>query len=305
MHSPLFSIIIPTFNSVKTLQRALNSIFEQEFKKFEIIIVDGCSSDNTITLIEENCSNDARIKYVSEIDKGIYDAMNKGIDMATGKWLYFLGSDDKFYDKNVLLKVADKLKDCQCDFLYGQVIMKTAAYDGPFTLEKLITKNISHQSIFYMKQVFDKLGKYNIRYKLHADWEFNIRYFLHGDKMAKYADIIIANFSAGGVSSAHDVLFLQEYLIPLKLEKLTTNTTSLKTIKGYDEWWRLIRNAEIRSPKQLRLLCPDGNIPIVLIKAVNMQQRFSSRSLRFGLISKLIMTMSFIINQITKQRKWD
>jgi len=305
MHSPLFSIIIPTFNAAKTLQRALNSIFEQNYKNFEIIIVDGCSSDNTITLINENCSKDPRIRHLSEIDNGIYDAMNKGIDMATGQWLYFLGSDDIFYDENVLLKVADKLKDCQCDFFYGQVIMKSAPYDGPFTLTKLLKKNISHQAIFYMKLVFDKLGTYNIRYKLHADWEFNIRYFLLGDSTAKYADILIANFSEGGVSSVHDVLFLQEYLLPLKLQKLAANTTSLKTIKEYDEWWRLIRNAEIRSLKQLMLLCPDCNIPIVLIKAVEMQQHFSSRSLRFGLISKLIMTMSFIINQITKQRECD
>ena len=302
MHTPFFSIIIPTFNSEKTLQGALDSIFCQRFNDLEIIIVDGLSRDKTSTLIKENFRKDKRIRFVSESDKGIYDAMNKGIDMANGQWLYFLGSDDCFSDENVLQAVADSVQDCKCDFFYGDVMMNGVRYDGQFTFEKLLTKNISHQAIFFSKQLFLRIGKYNIRYELHADWEYNIRYFLQpGDKI-KYKDILIANFGEGGVSSAHDVLFLRESLLPIKMQSLSDTPDYFKNIRNYDEWWRLIRNADIRSHQQLHLSVPGHEIPIAIQNMVTMQKFITLRLLRMGIVSKLIMTVSYIINLFTKDK---
>ena len=296
MHSPFFSIIIPTFNSEKTLQEALNSVFSQRFTDFEIIIIDGMSGDNTITLIEENCRKDSRIRFVSEKDNGIYDAMNKGIDMTRGQWLYFLGSDDWISGDNVLQAVSDRLQDCKCDFFYGEVIMNGVKYDGPFTLEKLLIKNISHQAIFHRKQIFQKIGKYNTRYKLHADWEFNIRYFLEFYEDVQYNDIVIANFGKGGVSAAHDVPFLREFLLPVKLQRLTLHPGYSKSIRIYDEWWRLIRNADIRDLKQLQLFNAGYEIPLSLQRMVKMQQLVSSGLLRIGIVSKAIMLVCYSIN---------
>jgi len=147
MNSPFFSIIIPTYNSEATLQRTLNSILEQLYSNFEIVIVDGISKDNTIAIIQTNASKDNRIKFSSEKDNGIYDAMNKGIHNAGGEWLYFLGSNDYLANNNVLKQVAENIQNYNGHFFYGDVLLKGKKYDGEFNLEKLLQKNISHQAI--------------------------------------------------------------------------------------------------------------------------------------------------------------
>lgn len=98
-----FSIIIPTYNSSATLGQALNSIIEQSFKDFEILIMDGASSDKTVAIAQK--INDPRISIYSEPDSGVYDAMNKGIARARGEWVYFLGSDDWLINNTVLDKI--------------------------------------------------------------------------------------------------------------------------------------------------------------------------------------------------------
>src|SRR5688572_23331397 len=103
MDSPMFSIIIPTLNSEAHIRRSLESVLHQSFPNFEILIVDGLSVDQTLSIVQQE--NDARITTYSEKDHGIYDAMNKGITLAKGKWLYFLGSDDVLYDNNVFQDV--------------------------------------------------------------------------------------------------------------------------------------------------------------------------------------------------------
>ncbi len=302
MHSPFFSIIIPTFNSEKTLQGTLNSILGQVFTDFEIIIIDGASRDSTVAIIEENSRKEGRVRYVSETDNGIYDAMNKGIDMARGEWIYFLGSDDCLSGKSVLKNVNHSLNDCKYDFFYGQVMLKGVKYDGVFNLEKLFIKNISHQAIFYRNRVFERIGKYNIRYKFHADWEFNIRYFLTFGDDVKYEDILIAIFSGGGVSAAHDVLFLREVLIPLKLQRLILHPGYIKNIRKYDEWWRLLRNADIRHTEQLQPPGPEYKIPVSIQKIVKRQQLFPQGLLRVGIMSKAIMFASYLITIVTKEK---
>lgn len=108
MSLPFISIIIPAFNAEETILTAFKSILGQTFPDFEIILVDGLSSDSTVKMVEE--LNDSRIKIYSEKDKGTYDAMNKGINYAKGEWLYFIGGDDYLYDSNVLQTLSKKLK---------------------------------------------------------------------------------------------------------------------------------------------------------------------------------------------------
>lgn len=101
--TPLISIIIPTYNCENTFTIALKSVLSQDLEEKEIIIVDGGSSDGTLDLLNKY---DQQIDYwISEPDNGIYDALNKGIDLANGEWLYFLGSDDKLYDNHVLTDI--------------------------------------------------------------------------------------------------------------------------------------------------------------------------------------------------------
>lgn len=190
---PTFTIIIPTYNSANTLEAALKSVLEQSFTNFEILIMDGSSTDNTLKIAQS--FSDERIRIYSEPDEGVYDAMNKGIDRAEGDWLYFLGSDDTLYDENVLFNVSIQMDEC--NFLYGNAyfVYSKAIWDGEFTREKLLfERNICHQSIFYKRTLFDHLGFFNLDFKIYADWDFNMRCFSYPKLKPKFVNLIIAEF---------------------------------------------------------------------------------------------------------------
>jgi len=211
-----FSVIIPTYNAAETLRRCLESITIQTFRCFEVILIDGCSTDETLTIIKE-FSDNLYIRYISEPDLGIYDAMNKGIDRAKGEWIYFLGSDDCFYDENVLASIAKFAKNNTGKVIYGNVIMRgqnqwnleNAIFDGQYNTEKLIDRNICHQAIFYHRDIFRRNGRFTIKYVTSADFDFNMR--CHANTEFVYMDLIIANFFVGGHSTVtNDSKFHQD-----------------------------------------------------------------------------------------------
>ena len=238
-----FSIIIPTFDSSSTIKQCLESIFSQSFLFFEVWIIDGGSSDDTIQIVKEYSSKFPNIHWISEKDNGIYDAMNKGIRMARGEWIYFLGSDDKLNTNEVLQKIFDFDKK---DFpvIYGNVKLigdsswakNDDIYDGEFDLKKIITKNICHQAIFYkLSYVKLQIGVYNIDYKICADWDFNLRCW--ANKSFLYINLIVADFYGGGATSKienSDHVFYKDYKKNLlayfgkkKLENLLSPSDSL------------------------------------------------------------------------------
>jgi glycosyltransferase involved in cell wall biosynthesis len=202
----LLSIIIPTFNSSLILSRAIESILCQDFKDYEIWVIDGRSTDNTVEIIREYQSGNKKIHFISEPDKGIYDAMNKGIEATNGQWLYFMGSDDTLYDSHVLTAIFGAEKKIDCDVLYGNVYSAhfNGIYDGEFTPEKLYNKNICHQAIFMRRNIFQTTGNFDIRYRAHADWDHNIKWFLNPGIKKKHIDIIVAEYAEGGFSSLND-----------------------------------------------------------------------------------------------------
>lgn len=202
------SIIIPTYNSSNTIKSALISILQQKFNDFEILIIDACSIDSTLDIVKS--FNDERIIIISERDEGVYDAMNKGMRLAKGKWLYFLGSDDELNSNNVLEKVFNVINyNKEICVLYGNVQFNNGlpfwannnkTYDGEFTFEKLMDQNICHQSIFYKREfIFCNKLSYSLKYPICADWDFNLRAWLKSSFI--YIDLIIANFNDGGLSS--------------------------------------------------------------------------------------------------------
>lgn len=210
MDSPFFSIIIPTYNSDGFISKAIESLLFQTFSNYEVLIIDGDSKDNTLDIARN--FNDRRITVFSEGDNGIYDAMNKGISHAKGSWLYFLGSDDFLWDKEVLADVARCINENEADFIYGNAFSPEYGenYDGPFTNEKLISKNICHQAIFYHKSIFKKKGLYNIDYKVCADYDFNLKCFFDKSIRKLHIPRLIAKFNAGGKSNLQKSdLFLQ------------------------------------------------------------------------------------------------
>lgn len=303
MHSPFFTIIIPSYNSEKTLQNALDSILHQEFTDLEVVIIDGLSVDDTLSILKENSEKDHRVRFVYEKDKGIYDAMNKGIVMAKGKWLYFMGSDDSFFDKNVLQKIANILKNSYCDFLYGKVYSAKikGLYGRRFNEEKILFSNICHQAIFYKKEIHEYIGFYNIQYTSFADWDINIRCFLNKKVEKQYANIVVANFATGGESTVNpDIFFLRDYLFSKNLRSLNIQgAKKLNNIKVYDKWWRLIRSLRLMQHEDGISKYANGeHIPAAIEKMVSFQLQIPYKFLRIGIVSKILMSLSYFLNLI-------
>ncbi|MEO6917078.1 MAG: glycosyltransferase family 2 protein [Chitinophagaceae bacterium] len=205
--APLVSIIIPTYNSSKTLLSCLRSITTQDFQNIQVLIMDGKSTDDT-TLIAQSVAKDYTfVQYESKPDNGIYDAMNKGAATATGEWLIFMGADDELHDHTVLSRISTILLTTDADFVYGNAELigdsswakHGTIYDGPFPLRKLFKKNICHQAVFYRRHLFTSIGNYNTRFTVCADWDFNFRCFAKGK--VQYADQVISKFAGGGYST--------------------------------------------------------------------------------------------------------
>lgn len=204
MENILFSIVIPTYNSGSTIASAIESVLAQNFKKFELLIIDGCSNDDTLIIIKSYI--DPCIRFISETDKGVYDAMNKAIQIAKGEWLFFLGSDDVMHDENVLDDIHSFISNqTKLDVLYGDALFKNSGikHYGSSSLERIMYENnICHQAIFYNHTVFKRLGTYNLAYTLYADWDLNIRCFMHPEFTIKYVDRLISIYNENSGISA-------------------------------------------------------------------------------------------------------
>jgi len=208
----ILTIIIPSYQLGHTIGEALDSIRQQGFSDYEVLIMDGGSTDSTASVVAQ--ASDLPITFIQEKDAGVYDAMNKGVELAKGKWLYFMGADDSLY-KNILCDINQLFNEDNADMLYGNVILSSngAKYDGEFDLHKLLCiGNICHQAIFYRNNVFKILGKYNTKYKIWADWDFNIRFFKDGALVAKYFDKVVAFYDnqSGLSSNNHDAILSKE-----------------------------------------------------------------------------------------------
>jgi glycosyltransferase involved in cell wall biosynthesis len=200
------SIVVPTFNSAATLVACLNSIIHQTYKNKEVIVIDGQSTDNTLSILKEYQETYPFITCLSEKDNGVYDAMNKGIEIAKGDYLFFIGSDDEFYSNTVLENVFSDDNE-SFDFIYGDVFFKyhKALYSGESSIEKLIGEQISicHQAIFYKKNIFNLVGRYDLKYFIHADYDLNVKCFEHPGIKKKYIPAIITLYNEQGISGEH------------------------------------------------------------------------------------------------------
>ncbi|CQD13110.1 glycosyl transferase family protein [Mycobacterium lentiflavum] len=200
MSGPMFSIIVPTWKAAGHVGGCAESLLRQTYTDFELVVVDGASTDGTLDVVKSYADDfGPRLVVHSEPDKGIYDAMNRGVSMATGQWLLFLGSDDRLHDADTLARVAEFIGDNEpCDLVYGDVIMGStgARHAGEFDLDRLqFETNICHQSIFYRRELFAGIGPYNLRYPIWADWDFNIRCFSNPALNIRYMDIVVADYN--------------------------------------------------------------------------------------------------------------
>ena len=195
-----FSIITVCYNASATIRETIASVLDQTYQELEYIVVDGKSSDGTVEILQG--IGDERMRFVSEKDSGIYNAMNKGLKMATGDYLIFLGADDTFYDKRTLERVAAKLTDSD-DVIYGDVMLKQRQrlYNGPFTRWTWGHRNISHQCIFYPRSVYTRY-LYDEKYRSVADWDYNLRLLIDGIRFTYIKETICTFNDADGLSSS-------------------------------------------------------------------------------------------------------
>jgi len=209
LNGPLFSIIIPSFRCAEKLERSIAAVLRQPRELYELIVVDGDSRDATLDVLR---ANEAHLRWISEPDRGVYDAMNKGIALSTGRYLYFLGAGD-CPREGVLERVAPHLPTGKIGFVYGDVFMqdKNVVWDGPWTPEKFRKRTPCQQAIFYDRRIFARQGLFEPRFKTMADYAMNIRCF--GDRRIEkiYLNEIIADYEGAGYSANwRDELFHSE-----------------------------------------------------------------------------------------------
>lgn len=198
---PKFSIITVCRNEADTIRATCQSILEQTWQDYEWIVVDGASTDGTLEILEE--FRDRITTLVSEVDAGIYDAMNKGIDLTCGEYVVFMNGGDSFAFKEVLALVAQAP---QKDLIYGNLRFDTIdgeIHTSPdqFSGSGLMNCMIPHQASFYRREMFDTFGKYDASYRIAADYEFNARIIVKHRISHFHVDEPLAIFDRSGVSS--------------------------------------------------------------------------------------------------------
>lgn len=215
------SVIIVTFNCENFLEETIESVLKQSYENYEIFIVDGNSNDKTLDIIKKYSKED-NIRYISEPDKGIYDAMNKGLEKIEGEIVYFLNAKDTIYNADVFQKVINSFICNDTDLVFGKVDL--CFENGRKVLRKqyllnyavtVIVKGICHQSIFAKKELFSEIGSFCLNYKLTADSNWIVKCFL-AKKKFKFIDFIIASYDMGGISNSLSSFFeSDQYMLTL------------------------------------------------------------------------------------------
>lgn len=200
------SIIIATYNADKVLQRCLNSIRHQKTEKVELLIIDGNSKDKTMEIVNKN--KDIIDYTVSEPDKGIYDAWNKGIKASSGEWIQFLGSDDMLLDGAIVFYLDYLNKEPgldQYDIIFGRCWMvdekgkRLRVMGGEYSWEQFRHyMRLSHGSALHNRHLFEKVGLFSLQFRICADYELLLRKILN----AKYVDREIIAMQIGGMSNS-------------------------------------------------------------------------------------------------------
>ena len=208
----MISIITATFNSAKTLKDTIQSVLRQTNKDFEYLIIDGGSTDETIDIVKSYESEfSGRLKWVSEKDQGIYDAMNKGIKMASGDVVGILNSDDYFTSDDILQTVDNAFKSHEIDAIYGDIHFirdgnpqKCVRYYSsrmfrPFWLRFGFMP--AHPSFYCKREVFERAGLYSLDYKIGADYEMMVRLFKKYKIVSRYINKDFVTMRTGGAST--------------------------------------------------------------------------------------------------------
>jgi glycosyltransferase involved in cell wall biosynthesis len=203
------TLITVSYNSCKTISDTIGSVLRQSYPNIEYIIVDGASTDGTIDIIRS--FGDKVSKFKSERDTGIYDALNKGISLATGEIIGILNSDDFFYDNNVIQKVAEAFSEGEIDAIYGDVLFVdrnditkvTRQYSSKYFNPAKFRYGFmpAHPSFYCKRKLFERFGYYKTDYKIGADFELLLRFMLINHIKCRYLNMSMVYMRTGGAST--------------------------------------------------------------------------------------------------------
>jgi len=222
------SIITPVLNSRNTIRNCIESVLSQKYSFIEHIIIDGGSSDGTMEIINEYSD---RIKlFVSGKDKGVYDALNKGINLSSGEVIGILHSDDIFFDENTLSKVMESFNDSEVESIYGNLVFlsarntnKAVRYwkSGKYDCRKFYNGWMPpHPATFILKRVYDKFGLYKLELGTSADYELLLRFMVLNKIKVNYINETLVYMLTGGMSNKSITNRLKAHIMDRKAWKV-------------------------------------------------------------------------------------
>lgn len=253
MREPLVSVITVCFNSSSTVRETILSVLAQDYPNLEYIIVDGGSTDGTQEIIESFGSQIHQ--FVSEKDNGIYDAMNKGISMSKGKIISILNSDDLYYKKNTISTVVRVMIEKDVDITYGDLFYFRSKdhnkivryYKGKSFSDALVSKGWvpPHPTFFIKKKIYDKYGKFDVKFKLSADFDLIVRFLSRYKVSHYYLQQVLVKMRLGGEStnSVKNIIKMNfDNLKSCKQNDIKTNFVKFH-LKYISKAWQYIRNS--------------------------------------------------------------
>lgn len=210
------TVVTVCYNAESVLKKTFNSVLNQEYGDYEYVVIDGNSTDNTVNIIKEYKrkfeKRDIEFRYISEPDKGIYDAMNKAIKIAEGEWIYFLNAGDYLFSNDTFKEIFAEEKNDDADIVYGKVIKKTdhgnelRSHDPVETIVKELP--FCHQGVFTKTEIM-KAELFDCKYSMCADYDFFLNMYLQGKKFKKI-ESMVAYYQMGGLSDVNYFKTLKE-----------------------------------------------------------------------------------------------
>lgn len=244
----LITVITVVFNAEKVLEKTILSVINQTYDNVEYIIIDGGSTDGTLDIIKKY--KDRIDCAVSESDKGIYDAMNKGIKVSHGQWINFLNAGDYYFDNNILSNLPFHTSE---KIIFGNIRYESnKIFESTFNWKMYLKNTLHHQAAFYSIDLFNKLGFFDINFKILADYDFNLKVLALNIKSEKVL-FYISVCSDNGVSDTPNLInYHEEAKIRLK------HSCTLGLLLGSYSYLRYI------GKKILRIFCSIKKIKFIL-----------------------------------------
>lgn len=240
------TVITINRNNAAGLEKTMQSVFSQICPGFEYVVVDGASTDNSVRVIERYADMFGdRMKWISEPDGGIYNAMNKGIGMSSGTYLQFLNSGDCLVSEDVLSNLSSILRgNEQASILYGNLlkampngkVIHDKSFSGKeMTFLDFYNGTLNHSSAFIRRDLFSKYGLYDESLKIVSDWKWFLQAIVFGGEKPIYADVDITLFDMTGISETNTGLTQSER------KKVLNESVCPAILSDYREWSQAIR----------------------------------------------------------------